>query len=102
MLLETAYSYFSNFCTLDTTTLLIFSLFIDIGLLFWWNCTHKTDDIYKDIGEDFKTRFDTSKYELDKSLPKGKNKKLIELMKDELGGKIMTKFVGLRAKLIVT
>ena len=33
----------------------------------------KTDDIYKDIAEDFETRFDTSNYELDRPLPKGKN-----------------------------
>ena len=33
----------------------------------------KTDDIYKDI----ETRFDTSNYELDRLLPKGKNKKVI-------------------------
>ena len=58
----------------------------------------KTEDIYKDIAEDVETRFDTSNYELDRPLPKGKNKKVIGLMKDELGGKIMTKFVGLRAK----
>ena len=58
----------------------------------------KTADIYKDIAEDVETRFDTSNYELDRPLPKGKNKKVIGLMKDELGGKIMTKFVGLRAK----
>ena len=58
----------------------------------------KIDDIYKNIAEDVETRFDTSNYELDRPLPKGKNKKVIGLMKDELGGKIMTKFVELRAK----
>ena len=47
------------------------------------------------------TRFDTSNYESDRPLPKRKNKKVIRLMKDELGGKIITKFVGLRAKIIV-
>ena len=58
----------------------------------------ETDDIYEDIAEDVETEFETSNYELDRPLPKGKNIKLIVLMKDELGGKIMTKFVGLRAK----
>ena len=58
----------------------------------------KTDDIYKDIAEDVETRFDNSNYELDKPLPKGENKKVIGVIKDESGGKIMTKFVGLRAK----
>ena len=56
----------------------------------------KTDDIDKDIAKDVETRFDTSNYELDKPLPKGKNKKVIGLMKDELGGKAMIKFLGLR------
>ena len=58
----------------------------------------KTDDIYKGIAEDVETKFDTSNYELDKPLPKIKNKKVIGLMKDELGEKIMKEFVGLRAK----
>ena len=58
----------------------------------------KTDDIYKDIPEYIETRFDTSNYELDKPISKGKNKKVIRLMKDELRGRIMTKFVGLRAE----
>ena len=39
----------------------------------------KTDDIYKDIAEDVESRFDTSNYELDRQLPKIKNKKSNEL-----------------------
>ena len=52
------------------------------------------DEIYKYIAEDVERRFVTSNYELDSSLPKGKNEKVIGLMKDELGQKTMTKFVG--------
>ena len=58
----------------------------------------KTDDIYKDIAEDVQTKFDTSHFEIDGPSPKEKNKKVIELMKDELGGQIMKEFVVLRAK----
>ena len=58
----------------------------------------KTDDIYKDIAEDVETRFDTSNYELDRYYQKEKKKKVIGLIKDELGRKIMTKFAGLTAK----
>ena len=58
----------------------------------------KIDDILKDIAEDIETRFDASKFEIDRSLLKGKNKKVIGLMKEELGGQIMKKLVGLRAK----
>ena len=36
----------------------------------------KTDHIYKDVAEDVETRFDTSNYELDRPLSKGKNKKI--------------------------
>ena len=51
----------------------------------------KTDDIYKDIAEDVEIRFGTSNYELNRSLPpKGKNKKVISVMKHE--------FVELRAR----
>ena len=46
----------------------------------------KIDNIYKDIAENVETRFDTRNNELDRPLPTGKNKKLIGLMKDELGG----------------
>ena len=58
----------------------------------------KKDDIYKDIVEDVETRFHTSNYELDRPLPKGKNKTVIGLMNDELGEKIITKFAGIRTK----
>ena len=39
----------------------------------------KTDDICKDIAEEIETRFDTSNYELDRSLPKKK----VQCMKDQ-------------------
>ena len=58
----------------------------------------KTDVIYKDIPKDVKTRFDNLNYELDRPLPKEKNKSAIGLMKDELCGKIMVNFFWLRAK----
>ena len=57
----------------------------------------KTDDIYKDIVKDVETRFDASNYELGRPLCKGKNK-VIGLMENELGGKIMKKLVATRAK----
>ena len=63
-----------------------------------FHCIRKKTYIYKDIAEDVETRFDTSNYELDRPLQKEKKKKGIGLMKDESGRKIMTKFVGLRAK----
>ena len=58
----------------------------------------KTEDFYKNIADDVEKRFDTSIYEVDRPLPTGKNKKVIGLMKDELGGKIMTEFLALRPK----
>ena len=59
----------------------------------------KTDDIYKDIAEDVETRFDTSNFELDRPLPNEKNKEVVGLIKEELGGEIMKEYVGLRAKM---
>ena len=58
----------------------------------------KTDDIYEDTAEDVEARFDTSNHELDRLLTKWKDEKVIGLMKDELGGTIMTEFVGLGAR----
>ena len=59
----------------------------------------KTEDFYKDIADDVEARFDTSGYVPDRSLPVGLNKKVIGLMKDELGGEIMREFVSLRPKM---
>ena len=58
----------------------------------------KTNYFYEDIANDIENRFDTSNYEVNRPLPTGKNKKIIGLMKDELGGKIFTEFVTLRPK----
>ena len=58
----------------------------------------KTNGFYKDIASDVENRFDTSNYEVNRPLPTGKNKKVIGLMKYELGGKIITEFVTLRPK----
>ena len=59
----------------------------------------RTSGIYKYIVEDVEARFDTfdTNFQIDRPLPKGKNKKVIGLMKQELGGQIMKEFVGLRA-----
>ena len=60
----------------------------------------KTKDLYEDIADDVEKWFDTSNYNEDdkRPLPIGKNKKVIDLFKDELGEKIMKEFVALRPK----
>ena len=58
----------------------------------------KTEDFYKDVANDVEKRFDTSNYECDRLSSTGKNKKVIGLMKDELGGRIITEFVALKPK----
>ena len=65
--------------------------------------THfKTEDFYEDIdANDVEKRFDTSNYSKDykRPLPINMNKKIIGLFKDELGGRILTEFVALKAKI---
>ena len=82
-LLKLKYGETIKLCLMDTDT---YTVFI------------KTDGIYQNIAENVETRFDSSNYESDRPLPKGKNKKVIGLMKGESGGKIMIEFVGLKAK----
>ena len=59
----------------------------------------KTEDFYADVVDDIPARFDTSGYCPNRPLLIGLNKKVTRLMKDELGGAIMTEFVVLRPKL---
>ena len=60
----------------------------------------KTEDFFEDISNDVKEWFHTSNCNKNdkRPLPIGVNKKVPGLFKDELGGKIMTEFVVLRAK----
>ena len=83
--IEPKYQDRAKLCYMDTD-----SFIIDI----------KTKAFYEDIANDVEKWFDTSNYdEYDKRpLPLGKNKSVIGLFKDELGGMIMIEIVGLRAK----
>ena len=60
-----------------------------------------TDDFYKDISYDIETKFDTSDYPPNhpSGILTGVNKKVIGMFKDEVAGRQITHFVGLRPKL---
>ena len=61
----------------------------------------RTDDVYKDISPDVREMFDTCEYPPDhpSGIPTGVNKKVLDMFKDEVKGKQIDAFVGLRAKL---
>ena len=60
----------------------------------------ETDDFYRDIAGDVETWFDTSEFDAShpSGIQTGVNRKVIGMMKDETGGKIIQEVVGLRAK----
>ena len=60
----------------------------------------ESEDFCKDIANDVEKWLDISNYDKndDRLLPIGKNKKVIGFLKDELGGKIVKVFFGVRAK----
>ena len=60
----------------------------------------KTNNFCEDIiTNDVDARFDTSAYNADCLIPIRINKKVIGLIEDELGSRIMTEFMALRLKL---
>ena len=68
--------------------------YMDIGIFI----IHiKTKDVYKDNANYAERRFKTSHYDVSRPLPIGKNEKMNGLVKNELGGKIMTEVVALRS-----
>ena len=62
-------------------------------------CDIKTANFYEDINSNVEARFDMSRYGCSCPLPMRVNKRVIGLIKDELCGRIRTKFVALRPKL---
>ena len=60
----------------------------------------QTNDFFEDINDDVIKWFDTSNYDKNDNRPLeiAKNKKVIGKLTDELGGKVLTEFVSLRAK----
>ena len=60
-----------------------------------------TKDFYKDINPDIEKWFDTSDYSSNhpSGIKTGLNNKVLEMFKDEAGGKQIVEFVGWRAKL---
>ena len=60
----------------------------------------KTEDFFEDISNNVEKWFDTSNYDEndERPLPIGKNRRILGLFKDELGGKIMVEVVALRPK----
>ena len=62
----------------------------------------ETEDLYKDNANHVERWFDTSNYDENKTgkrpLLISKNKEVIGLFKNELGGQIMTEFAGIRRK----
>ena len=73
-------------------------LFTDTDSLMYYI---KTKDFYKDISSDIQDKFDTSDYDPnhESGIQTGVNKKVIGMFKDEVAGKQITHFAGLRPKL---
>ena len=62
---KSKYDEKAKLCYMDTDSLIV---------------SVKTEDIYENIAKNVEKRFDTSDYELERLLPKGRNKKVINCM----------------------
>ena len=99
-------------CAYDVRKALIRDLLISIHKTrgFEWQTAHTkgclenrcvkvdTEDIYADMSLNADL-YDTSNYSPGHPLFSNTNKKIIGKFKDELGGKVMTEFIGLRPKM---
>ena len=97
-------------CVLDYSKLVMYKFYYDIIEKYFPNnellyqdtgsmvLNIYTEDLYSDLDK-IKDHLDTSNYPKDHPLYSNDNKKVIGKFKDELGGKIMTKFIGLRSKM---
>lgn len=97
-------------CILDYSKLVMYKFYYDIiekyfpdNEILYSDCDSLvlniyTEDLYSDL-EKIKNHLDTSNYPKDHPLFSNTNKKVIGKFKDELGGKIMTKFIGIRSKM---
>lgn len=85
----------------STMTICYMSMIVKLVLCIWILIHLFTMQEQKNIEPDVEARFDTSNYNEDdeRTLAIGKNKKVLGMMKDQLGGKIMVEFVALRSKM---
>ena len=70
-------------------------LFTDTDILVY---EIETNDVYEDFYED-KDLFDSSDYPKDSKFFDSSNKKVVDKMKDDFKGKIISEFVGLKSKI---
>ena len=104
--IKVKYAENASLCYTDTDSLIVKfktedfykDISEDVNKRFDTSNFFKTEDFYKDISEDVNKSFDTSNFVHNRPLPIGVNKKVLGVMKDELGGGIIKEFVALRPK----
>ena len=67
--------------------IMLYGYIMDICYVICFITYLKAEDIYKDIAKDVEKRSETSNYGLEMLLPNKKTKRIIDVMRDELGKK---------------